>query len=54
MRASIEVCGAEFPGRGDDASFADFGDPDGNAGVAQERNHQPAADGLGASRQSGR
>ncbi len=30
------------PDRGDYASFADFRDPDGNAWVVQERNHQPA------------
>jgi catechol 2,3-dioxygenase-like lactoylglutathione lyase family enzyme len=30
------------PGRADYASFADFRDPDGNAWVLQERNHQPA------------
>jgi catechol 2,3-dioxygenase-like lactoylglutathione lyase family enzyme len=29
------------PGRADYASFADFRDPDGNAWVLQERNHQP-------------
>ncbi|OBH87701.1 VOC family protein [Mycobacterium sp. E2989] len=30
------------PGRADYASFADFRDPDGNAWVLQERNHQSA------------
>ncbi|MDM3974074.1 VOC family protein [Mycobacterium marseillense] len=30
------------PDRGNYASFADFRDPDGNAWVLQERNHQPA------------
>ena len=30
------------PDRADYASFADFRDPDGNAWVLQERNHQPA------------
>jgi catechol 2,3-dioxygenase-like lactoylglutathione lyase family enzyme len=30
------------PSRADYASFADFRDPDGNAWVLQERNHQPA------------
>jgi catechol 2,3-dioxygenase-like lactoylglutathione lyase family enzyme len=31
------------PGRADYASFADFRDPDGNAWVLQERDHQSAA-----------
>lgn len=42
MRLSLEVVilPVADPDRGDYASFADFRDPDGNAWVLQERNHQ--------------
>jgi len=40
------------PDRGDYASFADFRDPDGNAWVLQERNHQRGGGGVVAARKT--